>query len=56
MPRPAPRTKPRTGPRSEAAVLVRLSDDEIRRLRAAAAREDRALGAWIRRVALAAAK
>jgi hypothetical protein len=48
--RPPPR--PRTGPRSEAAVLVRLSDEECAELRRAALREDRPLGAWIRLVAL----
>lgn len=47
MKRAAPRP-PRTGPRSEAAVLVRLTDDEKTRLSEKAKRAGLYLGPWLR--------
>lgn len=44
------------GPRRAGALLLALTAEEREELRAAAARDDRPLGAWIRRAALAAAR
>lgn len=53
---PRAKTKPARGPRRAGAVLVALTPEEREELRAAAARDDRPLAAWIRHVALKAAR
>lgn len=58
---PTPKKKPtassrRPGPRGEASVLLRVSAAEREELRRAAQRDDRPLGAWLRHVALEAAR
>jgi hypothetical protein len=55
MPRPAKKS-PRRGPRYPGTVTVPLTTEEREELRAAAARDDRPLAVWIRRVALLAAR
>lgn len=54
MPRPA--KKPAPLPRREGAILLGLTVEERDELRAAAERDDRPLAAWIRHVALRAAR
>jgi hypothetical protein len=54
MPRPAKKTS--RGPRRAGAVLLSLTPEEREELRAAAEREDRPLAAWVRHVALKAAR
>ena len=54
MPRAA--KKPSRSPRRAGAILLALTAEERAELRAAAERDDRPLAAWIRRIALLAAR
>lgn len=49
---PAAKTPVRPGPRSKAAVLVRLTDDEHRRLKEGAKRAGLGVGPWLRSLGL----
>jgi hypothetical protein len=55
MPRPSAKKPPR-GPRRAGAVLLALTPEEREEIRAAAERDERPMTAWIRRVALHAAR
>jgi uncharacterized ferredoxin-like protein len=55
MPRTAKKTAPKS-PRRSGAVLVLLTPEEREEIRAAAERDERPMTAWLRRVALAAAR